>query len=253
MNCDKLITTFQEYDIKRLDDYKKLISSKDENGIFPPYIPHVGENYDKYKIMMYGMAQNVNNTWLSDKSKKEKVCQMFNHTYDYGSIPIGPYKVMLSIAGIYLYTKHNEIIEDFNDIHSYIAATNYYKFSLNSLNKKKDINPNKKLPNPEIYWQENDVLSKIEIDFLKPSTIISFKGRHNNKINNPQIINDPSWILRGGSGCLKESGSWYRKAIEPTVEKLVESYLKQIKRKKKYIGKKEAIKIYLLKYYSDWK
>jgi hypothetical protein len=105
-----------------------------------------------------------------------------------------------------------------------------------------------------LYWDENDKLVKKELDVLMPSIIISFNGRHVNQIIKRgfriQKINDPSWILQGGGGVLSTSGSWYREIHDGNVYKLVDSYLNQIYGK--YKSKKEAIKIYLLKYYCDW-
>ena len=63
-------------------------------------------------------------------------------------------------------------------------------------------------------------------------------------------INDPSWILQGGGGHLKVSGSWYRDLDGSGVHKIIESYLEQID--DKYATKTDAVRIYLLRYYSDW-
>lgn len=259
MKIQQLIEKFNSFDEKLLSEYEDLISSKDDNGIFPPYVPYKGDKYDSYKILMYGMAQNINTPWkkLSNKTHVAKVRQMYD-AKSYKDIAIAPYKIMLSVAGIYLFAKYGKYIEMFEDIHRYISVSNYYKFSLNVGNKKKDINPNnKKLPSnrdPNNYWSINDNLSKEEISCLDPDVIITFNGRHNKVIRDCGYklikINDPSWVLRGGSGVLKETGSWYRNIENEEVIELTESYLKQID--DKYKKKKEAVKIYLLKYYDDW-
>ncbi len=166
---------------------------------------------------------------------------------------------MLSVAGIYIYTFYGNAIDSFDTIHDCIAVSNYYKFSL--CLPGKDLNPDKSLGDhmsPEDYWKVNDGLSESELSCLKPSTIISFKGRHNNILKSSsrngvplvKTINDPSWILRGASGVLNENGSWYRKTDDKKAVHLVDSYLDQIDGK--YSGKKSAIKIYLLKYFDDW-
>ncbi|MCP4990278.1 MAG: hypothetical protein GY928_30840 [Colwellia sp.] len=254
---ENLIDAFEEYNTVKLAPYHELISTKDNVGnVFPPYIPHVGSNYDKYKIMMYGMAQNVSEPWdsLLNKTRREKVCQM-QDAGEYENIWIAPYKVMLAIAGLYIYAKFGDEISSFEEIHNSISVSNYYKFSLNN---GADINPDQKLHNhqcPELYWLENDILSGQELDTLNPNTVISFKGRHNailSQRNSKFIkINDPSWVLQGGGGHLKESGSWYRECSDNKVTNLVNSYLDQID--DKYLSKRDALKIYLLKYYSDWK
>lgn len=257
MDIERLICHFEQFDTKRCDEFNELISSKHNGEIFPPYIPHIGKDYDKYKIMMYGMAQSISSPWTSlvNMSRKEKVCQLYD-AKTYKDIWIAPYKVMLSIAGIYLYAKYGTPTQILDDIHNYVSATNYYKFSLSKSGN--DINPNNdlsKLLPPNIYWDANDELSMIELEFLKPSVILSFHGRHNGVIRRAEYniieINDPSWILQGGSGVLKESGSWYKKTDDPKVHQLVDSYLGQID--DQYSCKKDAIKIYLLKYYNDWK
>jgi len=251
-----LIGAFEAYNTDVLDPYRELISTKSENGeIFPPYIPHVGDDFDKYGILMYGMAQNVSTPWeyLSNKSRQQKVRQMFDAA-EYGDIWIAPYKVMLALGGLYIYAKFGDALSDFQKIHQSIAVTNYYKFSLH---QEADVNPDQKLSDyqcPQLYWSENDKLSNKELKALKPKTLISFNGRHNEILKNCGSefikINDPSWILQGGSGQLKETGSWYRECSDDSVLKLIESYLSQID--DKYSSKKEALRIYLLKYYNDW-
>lgn len=257
MNIEHLIQEFENFDLKILDEYVSLISSKHDEEIFPPYIPHIGTDYNKHKIFMYGKAQSMSEPWseLINKTRIEKVRQMYDER-DYHNIMIAPYKIMLSLAGIYIYAKHQELENKLQNIHNCVSATNYYKFSLSK--SKKDINPDKKLKfhlSLERYWKTNDILSMLELETLNPSIIISFHGRHNEVIKKAGYevitINDPSWILQGGSGVLQESGSWFRKIDDPIVYQLVDSYLQQIDGP--YSGKRDAIKIYLLKYYSDWK
>jgi hypothetical protein len=257
MNVERLIQQFELFDTKSLDLFNALISSKQNEEIFPPYIPHIGNEYDKYKIMMYGMAQSISEPWdsLINMSRKEKVRQLYDAP-TYRNIWIAPYKVMLSIAGMYVYANHGVSMEHLDDIHNCVSATNYYKFSLSKSGN--DVNPDKDLSKhlpPDSYWKANDKLSMLELELLNPVVIISFNGRHNEEINQAGFnlieINDPSWILQGGSGVLKETGRWYRKVDEPAVHRLVDSYLKQID--DKYSGKRDAVKIYLLKYYDGWK
>ncbi|QUM81681.1 hypothetical protein HWV01_16025 [Moritella sp. 5] len=254
---DNLIDSFQAYNTEVLKPYYELISTKDHMGnIFPPYIPHIGSEYDKYKIIMYGMAQNVSEPWdsLLNKTRREKVCQMLD-AGEYENIWIAPYKVMLAIAGLYIHAKFGDKLSSFTEIHNSISVTNYYKFSMND---GADINPDHKLKNhqcPILYWSENDRLSSQELDALSPNTVISFNGRHNRILRQRDSefikINDPSWVLQGGGGHLKASGSWYRECADNEVISLIDGYLDQID--DKYSSKIDALKIYLLKYYSDWK
>jgi hypothetical protein len=197
------------------------------------------------------MAQNIvtKSGYLTQYTKVDKVKRL------YKNIDIAPREVMYALVGIYLYIKCKVAIETFDEIKEHIAITNYYKFSLND--KKRDINPNSRLSNPDVYWKLNDDLSLKELVFLNPEIIISFKGRHNDVIkkagySNLVIVNDPSWILQGGSRSLKESGSWYREPKDTIVEDLITKYIAQFNNKK-YSKKRDAVKIYIRKYYYDWK
>ena len=134
-------------------------------------------------------------------------------------------------------------------------AADYYKFSFSD--NGKDVNPDsdlKKYQAPELYWSENNKLSNIELQLLKPTVVLSFNGRHNKIIKEANFnfikVNDPSWILQGGSGVLKQNSSWDKKTDDKNINNLIDSYLEQIDGK--YMGKRDAIKIYLMKYYTDW-
>lgn len=255
MILEKLVDEFESAKLTRLSKYRSLISSKNSSGVFPPYIPRVGGKYDKHKVLVYGMAQNIYEPWedLLKKDRKQKVRQLHD-AKGYKNVWIAPYKVMLALAGIYLYAKSQEELGRFSEIDKHIAATNYYKFSLNDGN---DLNPDKGLPSKmdaTDYWAFNDELADKELQVLSPKTILSFRGRHNEAIGNRahefHVINDPSWILQGAGGCLKKNGSWDRNVKDAVALKLVNEYVNQIG--DQYSGKKEAVKIYLLKYYQDW-
>lgn len=55
----KLIVEFERFNLQPLQKYTKLISSKKDDGLFPPYIPLIGKNYEKFKILIYATAQNM--------------------------------------------------------------------------------------------------------------------------------------------------------------------------------------------------
>lgn len=256
----ELICEFEHYDLHRLSSYLHLVSSKVNDDLFPPYIPRVGAKYEKHKILMYATAQNIPKLWedLSKKDRKQKVMQLFEEK-DYRKVWMEPYRVMLALAGVFLYVESNEILENLSEIDKHIAATNYYKFSLNR--NRKDINPNTILPkliDANEYWDINNELSYKELKVLEPKIILSFKGVHNRFVKSKGYrlheVNNASWILRGGSGCLKKGGSWEREVYDDSILKLVGEYLLQIKDAGyRYAGKIEAVKIYLLKYYHEWK
>jgi hypothetical protein len=253
MDINNLVHAFLKFDTEQLDNYKNMISSKNSRGIYPPYIPYVGGRFRETGLLFYAMAQNIKDPWpeLKQKNKREKVLQLYN-AKNFEDIAISPYSVMLALAGIYLYATRGLIYSSFDQIHGCIAATNYYKFSLHD--KNGDINPNYKLDNPSVYWEINDQLVHKELDCLKPTNILSFNGRHveilKTKRMKVECINDPAWILKGHGGTLKPNGEWDRKIKDETAIHLVNSYINQIK--DKYAVKKEAVKIYLLKYFDDW-
>ena len=61
MDFENLITQFKNYNLSALSNYEDLISTKTQDGrFFPPYIPYVGKYYEKFKILEYATAQNIN-------------------------------------------------------------------------------------------------------------------------------------------------------------------------------------------------
>ena len=252
MSTNGLVDLFCNWDISALSEYSELISTKDENGIFPPYVPFAGKNYDIYRIFVYAMAQNEKHGsgYLNAYTRIEKVRRLQRR------IDIAPLPVLYALVGIYLYAKFRIRMDKFTQVEKHIAVTNYYKFSLN--NGRRDLNPNHKLPNPQNFWKLNDALSLKELEFRKPRVIICFNGRHIQVLkqagfSNLAVVNDPSWILQGACGCLKKSGSWYRELKDTTAVDLIAGYITQIdERSKRYASKREAVQIYLSKYCCDW-
>jgi len=281
-----LIAEFERFDLNRLEKYTKLISTKNKDGkFFPPYIPLIGKNYQKFKILIYGTAQNMGidhdvATRYSNHFDKLVERLYYSENFDqkypdynlsYEEVDIGPYNqgVLPSLAGIFIYTVCHEALTSFDNIQDHIAVSNYYKFSLHG---KKDINPVQRsiqrskqfddLIDANDYWKLNDGLVLREIDRLRPNCVLAFHGRHEPVLRTLKteknfelyIINDPAWILRGAWGYLKPQGIWGSKTSEIQDEKLLKiigAYLEKLKGR--YQTKKDAVKVYLLKYYLDWR
>ncbi len=137
-----------------------------------------------------------------------------------------------------------------------LAVANYYKFSLNK--NGRDINPDN-LENPMQYRELNSKLCKHELDFLRPRTIVTFKGWHNKFLRDKGYkiveISDPSFILQGGWGHFRKGGSYY-KAVDSvkdrTAMELATAYSEKCEGNYKVKNKIDSVRIYLLKYYQDW-
>lgn len=274
---EKLIAEFMNYDLNPLNNYIEDISTKSsDKRIYPPYIPLIGKDYEKFKILVYATAQNFYHLEDSNPDCLEKkyseiddrtlVKRLYFNTaftkeypdakdFGFADIKISPYEsgVLPAVAGIFIYAIFGEKLTELNNVHDYIAISNYYKFSLNKKGKKKDINPNN-LKNGDEYYKLNDELALKEIEVLQPSHIITFRGRHNSFLKKngfiPHEINDPSWILKGGSGCLSQNGSWSRDNRDKKSVDLIGTYKENFKWR--YAKKVNAISVYLMKYYSDW-
>jgi hypothetical protein len=282
-NIELLKKEFQKTKIEFGDEILKNMSTKTDDGIiFPPYIPFVGQKYNDYKILVYSTAQNIKyngfrNLYVNNLDKLTKRLYYFddfkskypeNTKMSYQHIAINPYQtgVVAALLGVFIYSKFGKKIENLDEINNWIGISNYYKFSLN--NRKTDINPETKIhkfikDKTQIndYWSVNDELVKMELNTLTPNYILSFNGRKLNQLNtqmNGKVIriNDPSWILQGGGRYkpLKENGSWWKIANrikEKEINELINVYLEFIQGD--YKGKKDSIRIYLLKYYSEWR
>lgn len=283
---EQLKQEFQNTKIEFGKDILKNISTKtDDDIIFPPYIPFVGENYQEHRILVYSTAQNIKfdnfrNSYQKNISKLTERLYYFDSfkkkypddKMSYQNIAINPYQtgVIAALLGVFIYAKFYKVIKNLDEINDLIGISNYYKFSLNNGNN--DINPEPTGKNKiydyvedkeqiNDYWTINDNLVKKEIDALNPEFILSFKGRklkELKKISKNKFkvieINDPSWVLNGGGGHLSKNGSWWKKAMnckETEINELVSHYLNFITGN--YKGKKEGVRIYLLNYYSDWK
>lgn len=275
---EKLIVEFMEYNLTPLNNYIEDISTKSSNErIYPPYIPFIGKEYKKFKILIYATAQNLYHLEDSEPDSLEKkysevddrtlVKRLYFNTdftkeypdardFGFTDIKISPYEsgVLPAVAGIFIYAFFGKELTELNDVQDYIAISNYYKFSLNEKGKKKkDVNPNN-LKNGDEYRELNNKIALKELEVLQPSHIITFNGRHERFLREngfmPHVINDPSWILRGGSGCLSQNGSWRR---DKKTVALIEAYMANNKNfKGLYAGKTNAISVYLRKYYYDW-
>ncbi len=145
------------------------------------------------------MAQNLDqrDRFYQDNFSRtqlvEKLKYGFNPVeYQDGKVPynevlIEPYRVGIlpALAGIFLRTFRNEILKSLNDVHRVIAVSNYYKFSLHTT---RDINPNTLRQYTATrekyseYLSLNDKLVQVELDYLKPKVILTFRGEHIRKI-----------------------------------------------------------------------
>lgn len=277
----KIKKGFKEVIIDFSGELLDIISTKTDDGkVFPPYIPFIGKEYSKFKILVYSTAQNIKLNGERQKLYQANFSKLSERLYyddsflikypddgfKYGMVDIRPYQtgVLAALLGVFIYAKFGVKINDLDRINDVIAISNYYKFSLHS--GKRDINPESGLykyknvsqTDKEHYWRINDELVKKEIEILKPDFILSFRGKkiqmlkECNDENKVIRINDSSWILRGGGGVFSENGSWKRKAdkvSDANILELIDKYIHSISGK--YFSRKE-VKIYLLRYFSKW-
>ena len=283
---DLLLENFKNTEFDFGQQILNYMSSKTDAGeVFAPYIPFVGEQYEHFKILAYATAQNIGfdsatrKIYIANNSKlTERLYYFDGFTKKYPAdkmpfykIDISPYQngVMAALLGVFIYALSGKVVKDLDEINDLIAVSNYYKFSLNSGNA--DINPETNGKHKitayiedkaqiQQYWAVNDKLVKKEIEILKPQFVLSFKGRKLNQLkalagNSFTVIpvNDPAWILNGHGGHLSPGGSWQRFVAgrkNKALDDLVAHYLDYMSWR--YASKKEAIGVYLKKYYYDW-
>lgn len=277
-SVEELKSKFQN---KNLDSYfgptilEKMSSKNDQGKVFPPYIPFLGKNFEKYKILVYCTAQNMahNGGMRSAYSNNlsalsERLYYSSNFKLRYGddkfsvsNVPIAPFQqfVIPSLIAVYIKALRNDDINP-DEILDYSGVTNYYKFSLN--HGSRDLNPDGDMsciPEGERYryWALNDLLVKEELSIIKPEAVLCFGGQKLRVLAslsgelryNLLAVNDPSWILRGGAGVLK-SGTWREEydALKSDVKNFIDSYA--CKLTGSYESKKNEVKAYLAHYYN---
>lgn len=280
-SLETLKNSFQNEDLNTVfsDDVLKLLSTKSDAGIFPPYVPFLGKLFDEYGILVYCTAQNIpHNCGLvklySDNFDKLS-CRLeyggdFKRHYgdtdfEIGDVDIAPFEdgVIPALIAVFIYAQKGIQISREN-ILDYCGVTNYYKFSLHS--KSKDINPDGEMSQlkPQDmyrYWAINDKFVRQELEAIRPKHVISFNGYKLRMLASYSTdfnymlhsVNDPSWILRGASGKLKPDDDWgeeLQKLDEGTAE-FITSYVPILKGG--YAGKAEAVKAYLAHYYNFFK
>lgn len=244
------------------------------------------------QILIYATAQNINNTdaeiiynntdgekplledrlywdWDFKKDYRED-----NSDFKYTDIAIQPFQdgILPALFGVFQYAwALRGGFEKFNTIMDHVAVSNYYKFSLRS--EKTDLNPDSNDAIsllPDTYYKLNNNLVTEEIKCLNPDAIFTFNGyKKQNHLkhlfpNNFRIfvINDPSWIKYGHYGYLNQNGRWSIRVNENIpkndyIRGLVDNYCDQIKSNpisgKFWSTRIDCIKIYLLKYFVDWR
>jgi len=193
-----------------------------EGKYLGPYIPFIGKYYfaTKPRILIYGMAQNLNlnrggvkklvEAWLVTEH-----AGLYRQYLRAGHTCVGPYDngYLKIIAAMSLNAYPSKQFQSSNDISDLVAVTNLVKFSFYKTGKKGtsvDENPPKTIY--DVMW---DKYVSYEIEVLKPDLIIA-SGRavaaalrtglkKTNKQNNVIEIGFP-----GGQGL----ASWRRKKKE---------------------------------------
>lgn len=271
MNLTNLKKSFENYPLDSFNDYEEYISSKNDKGVFPPYIPFVGKHYEKYRILFYATAQNlkledpllvtyannreklIERLWYSNKFKNKYPIDKFSYT----DIDIQPVHdgVIPAYLGIFILTKlgiNINKIRNFNNLIDKVAVSNYYKFSLRT-KFNNDNNPdNIRGLFRDSYYKLNNELVKMEVEALEPEHVIMFdipgKRFLKNLLSGKPVIYtvyDPACLKHGGSQHVTKYK--HVQIQESNVRKLLHNYTKNI------TGyNKEHIMQLLIKYYIEW-
>lgn len=151
-----------------------------EGKYLGPYIPYIGKYYfaTKPKILIYGMAQNLN---LNKDGLKKLVASwlitehegLYRQYLRAGHTCVGPYDngYLKIMAALSLNAYPSKQFRSSDDISDLIAVTNMVKFSFNKIGKKGtpvDVNPP-----TTIYDAMWDKYVSYEIEVLKPDLIIA--------------------------------------------------------------------------------
>ena len=281
MDCEKfkrLKDEFQGIDLSNSfsRDALNFLSTKSEKGIFPPYVPFLGNFFDEFGVLIYCTAQNIShNSGLvklySDNFEKLS-CRLeygddFKRHYgenkfEIRDVDIAPFEngVIPALVAVFILARYETKISS-EKILDYCGVTNYYKFSLHS--KTRDINPDCDIvqlnsQDQYRYWALNDNLVREELNVIRPKCVISFNGyklrmlaSFSDEFDYELLsINDPSWILRGASGKLNQDGDWGKEFqnLDEEVEEYISSYVQILRGE--YERKKDGVNAYLAHYYN---
>ena len=279
---------FHDSDLSSLDEMIGMISSKSNGKVLPPYVPFIGKSYSKHRILVYATAQNISHGHVEKLKWHRPNYRLYPNGDPSESsrdsarlldIPIEPWRrgILPALVGLFIFAKFGEVIHDLESIQDHVAITNFYKFSLSD--QDKDINPVSLLDEvKQKYVRLGTTLVEYELDILRPDNLLWLKGPQRKFLRskckqggiNEYELNDPAWILRGHSGCLRNTGSWgkrvdsarngtsvFRMGFEKAEELVSKYYYKICKLNEKEgrygaESKGAAIKYYLMRYYLEF-
>lgn len=225
MTIDALVAAFRSWDLSPLSPYLPLLSTKYDGEPLPPYVPLVGDRFGERRVLAYATAQSLRHghdlveAYGSDRSKS--VARLYyprknpdftrkwkTEAVRFEDVPIKPYAEgpMVGLLGMFLYARYGDVIPQLSDVHAKVAVTNYYKFSLRKSPEPgaSDLNPASakagRLFNLNDYWSLNDALGDAERKLLRPETVVTFRGRHVQRLKETHadvvVIRDPAWLRR---------------------------------------------------------
>ncbi len=268
---------FRDFDSKLIKD--------DTNTPPKVYLPYVGGRYEEHRVLFYSTAQNLAGPkekllvnaygkypeqamnrleykWRGDKPEKSG-----KDIYEF--CEVGPVAggVIPALASVFLKAKYNICIGDADQAMSYLSFGNFYKLSLFKMSPdqvRADLNPRDmgEADRQKYTKLMFDNYIKMELDVLKPKTVICFKGQCCDELKKALIekkiapfelleINDTAWILRGAR-CLRKGGSWYQEEIPDDFKELLSTLTEKSRFRHGYLGREDAIRVYLNHYYHQF-